>query len=94
MNIGFQGGQSVFVSVSEMGWVSGFSSVLESQSEMPDASISPSITANPITQPRVPGFGNQVTVFYTLSYTGGGIVSDSQLIVTDSDGRLLSSERA
>ena len=92
MNIGFQGGQSVFVSVSEMGWVSGFSSSLESQSEIPDSSISPSITANPFTQPRVPGFGNQVTVFYTLSYTGGGIVSDSQLIVTDSDGRLLSSE--
>ena len=91
MNIGFQQGQEIYASIATDGWTSGFGSYLEDESPMPDFTIEPQITVNPVTQPKVPAQGSQVTILYTLSNTGGGPTPQGQIVITDDDGNILAS---
>ncbi|MAX45319.1 MAG: hypothetical protein CMB24_00805 [Euryarchaeota archaeon] len=92
MNIGFQDGQKVFAGVSESGWTIGFGSYTEDEFDLPQFSITPQITVNPSTGPKVPSENSKVTVSYTLAKTGNGIVPPGQIVVTDGNGNILGSD--
>ena len=88
-NLGSNNADLVYVRVSAIGWVIGLGSTIEDQSPTPDYQIIPSITVNPITQPRVPKADDKVTIFYTLSNTGDGGIPQSEIIITDSSDSII-----
>ena len=92
MNIGFQGGQEVFVSLSESGWTIGFGSQTEDEASMPSYDITPQITVNPTTQPKVPSMGSYVTVSYTLNNLANNIAPQGRIIITDENNQILATE--
>jgi hypothetical protein len=91
MVIGYQDGQQSFASISVTDWTIGFGSYVEDTESIPDYTFNPQVTVNPITQPSTPSSGSQVTVSYTLSNTGEGTIPPGQIVITDSEGEILSS---
>ena len=91
IDIGFQNGDQVYINIKISGWVEGGESLLEDIDEMPDTSVIPQVTVNPSTQPKVPTAGDKVTLYYTLSNTGGGNTPDGQIVITDGFGSILAS---
>ena len=92
MNIGFQNGQKVFAGVSESGWTIGFGSYTEDEFDLPDFTIVPQITVNPLTAPKVPSADSKVTVFYTLVNAGDGTIPQGEIVITDGSGQILASD--
>ena len=92
VNLGFQSGQDVFASLSESGWVIGFGSKTDDESTMPAYDVIPQITVNPSTQPKLPSAGTQVNVYYTLNNLADTNAPAGQIVLTDVNGVILSSE--
>jgi len=91
MNIGHQDGQQAFASISTTGWTIGFGSYVDAETDIPPHSITPQITVNPSTQPKVPIADSQVTLYYTVSNLGSGSTPQGQIVITDDDGTILNS---
>jgi hypothetical protein len=58
---------------------------------IPDYTIIPQVTINPVTAPKVPAANSEVNLFYTVSNLGNGFTPEGQLVVTDVDGAVLKS---
>jgi hypothetical protein len=91
MNIGHQDGQQAFASISTTGWTTGFGSYVDAETDIPPHSITPQVTVNPSTQPKVPIADSQVTLYYTVSNLGSGSTPQGQIVITDDDGTILNS---
>jgi hypothetical protein len=91
MNIGHQDGQQAFASISTTGWTIGFGSYVDAETDIPPHSITPQVTVNPSTQPKVPIADSQVTLYYTVSNLGSGSTPQGQIVITDDDGTILNS---
>jgi uncharacterized CHY-type Zn-finger protein len=91
MNIGNQDGQQAFASISITEWTIGFGSYVDAEIEIPSHSVTPHVTVNPSTQPKVPIADSQVTLYYTVSNTGSGSTPQGQIVITDEDGTILNS---
>ena len=91
MNIGYQDGKQAFASISTTGWTIGFGSFIDAEYEIPSHSITPQVTVNPSTQPKVPIADSQVTLYYTVSNLGDGSTPQGQIVITDDDGTILNS---
>ena len=89
MNIGENNADQVFVKIKTVDWTIGLGSTLESQIEYPSFSSNPSIVVNPVTQPRVPKAGEQVTILFTLSNNGDGGIMQSEIIATDTTSSVI-----
>ena len=89
MNLGSINADQIFVKVRPIGWIIGLGSTVEDQKESIDINLIPSVAVNPITQPRVPTEGQQVTLQYTLSNTGDGGILQSEVIVTDDSNSII-----
>ena len=89
MNLGIVDSNQVYLKASVQDWTIGLGSTLEDQFLLEEYTIIPAIVANPITQPRVPAVDDKVTILYTLSNSGNGVVPDSEIIVTDNFGSIL-----
>jgi len=89
MNLGEINADQVYVKVIAVDWTIGLGSTLENQIEYPNYSPNPSIVVNPITQPRVPVAGEQVTILFTLSNNGDGGIIQSEIIATDSTNSVI-----
>ena len=89
MNLGSINADQIFVKVRPIGWIIGLGSTVEDQKESIENNPIPSVAVNPITQPRVPKEGQQVTLQYTLSNTGEGGILQSEVIVTDDSNSII-----
>ncbi len=89
MNIGENNADQVFVKIKTVDWTIGLGSTLESQIEYPSFFSNPSIVVNPVTQPRVPKAGEQVTILFTLSNVGDGGIMQSEIIATDTTSSVI-----
>ena len=89
MNLGSINADQIFVKVRPIGWIIGLGSTVEDQKESLDNNPIPSVAVNPITQPRVPKEGQQVTLQYTLSNSGDGGILQSEVIVTDDSNSII-----